>query len=226
MYRTYPPKGLYHGWWRGGWFWGRWWGMGILWDNEVAWLASVTDDAQQWRRLMKTWTMIQVTYWVKWGSNASGVYQMDLYLASCTIWLIVYWPIVFQYSHGCNCFYYHQCHHIQTVDKFCLLANASPKAPNLQKKKYQDFVIEKFEWEVFWVCILAFLRCLLEKATAATWHERVQLESQLNPEHKLLVTFVDCPMCTIPFHQNHLSFFHIDSLNQVVHHGAIQNHHQ
>ena len=48
---------------------------------------------------------------------------------------------------------------------------------------------------------------LLERATAAAWHERVQLGSQI----KLLVTFVNCHMCAILFHQNHLSFIHIDS---------------
>ena len=37
---------------------------------------------------------------------------------------------------------------IQAVDKFCLLADASPKVPNLQKKKYRDFTIEKGEWEL------------------------------------------------------------------------------
>jgi hypothetical protein len=37
---------------------------------------------------------------------------------------------------------------VQAVDKFCLLADASPKVPNLQKKKYRDFTIEKGEWEL------------------------------------------------------------------------------
>jgi len=49
---------------------------------------------------------------------------------------------------------------VHAIDKFCLLADASPKVPNLQKKKYRDFMIEKGEWEllglvheVLWVCI-------------------------------------------------------------------------
>src|SRR6266702_846372 len=36
----------------------------------------------------------------------------------------------------------------QAVDKFCLLADTSPKVPNLQKKKYGNFSIAPAEWEL------------------------------------------------------------------------------
>ena len=38
--------------------------------------------------------------------------------------------------------------HAQAVDKFCLLADASTRVPNLQKKKYYDFSIVSAEWEL------------------------------------------------------------------------------
>ena len=34
------------------------------------------------------------------------------------------------------------------VNKFCLLADASPKVPNLKTKKYSDFLIAPGEWQL------------------------------------------------------------------------------
>ncbi|KAF8219071.1 hypothetical protein L208DRAFT_996808, partial [Tricholoma matsutake] len=36
----------------------------------------------------------------------------------------------------------------RAIDKFCLLADVSPKVPNLKKKKYGDFSIAPAEWEL------------------------------------------------------------------------------
>ncbi|KIM75155.1 hypothetical protein PILCRDRAFT_13838 [Piloderma croceum F 1598] len=126
-------------------------------DDEVAWLASLVDevaapedkeiddemDFNAGDLLGKVLALInqvqaspQAKVFFATMCHEEGLTPLELIK-----WIRTHWGSMYDLIN-------HMLTNHAAVDKFCLLADASPKVPNLKKKKYSDFAIAHGEWQL------------------------------------------------------------------------------